>query len=74
MAAWLIRTGRPSALPAHRYRTPLEPLLSMGATEAASAAELAGSLVLIYNRVPNPDEVRLLGCRATKCCPPRPQN
>ena len=41
MAANILRKGFPVTVLAHRNRQPVEALLAEGATEAASAAELA---------------------------------
>ncbi len=61
MAGCLIRAGRPLALLAHRNRAPLEALLAMGATEAATATELAADADVIYTCVSNAEVVELLG-------------
>lgn len=58
MAAQVLKKGFPLVVRAHRRRDALEQLLSQGATEAATVAELAGRVQVLITMVPDAPQVR----------------
>ncbi len=58
MAKNLLQAGHDLQVLAHRNRVPVERLLTLGATEAHSAAQLAAAVEVIFLCLPNADSVR----------------
>ena len=61
MARCLLAAGHPLSVLVHRNRTPVEPLLAQGATEAQDPAALVEGAQVIVTCLPNADVVETLG-------------